>query len=67
MSDQPSEGDSAEFEAILVTRRETAATRNPDVRLRGWAILKDGPRAKKVVTHWMIIDRNTGNLHHHAM
>jgi hypothetical protein len=53
--------------AILVERRRLAEERNPNLRLVDSCILKDDPRAKKVATHWMILDRHTGELHHHAI
>lgn len=53
--------------AIRVTRERMEAERRPDLRLRDVCVLRDGPRVTKRATHWVIVDRNTGAVHHHAL
>jgi hypothetical protein len=67
MREEPLLPQSAAVEAILVTRRRMEAARNPDLRLSGSTVLKDGPKAKKIATHWVITNRRTGELHHHSV
>jgi hypothetical protein len=55
------------LEAVLIKRREIEQDKNPDISLKDSVVLKQGPRAYKVATHWIIIDRNTGEVHHHAV
>lgn len=40
---------------------------HPDLELGDFVVLKRGPKAYKVATHWQIVDRNTGELHHHSV
>jgi hypothetical protein len=55
------------LEAILVERRRIEQEVNPDVSARDYVVLKNGPKVYKVATHWVIVDRHTGELHHHAV
>lgn len=55
------------LEAVLIKRSEIERERNPDVKMCDRLVLKNGPRSFKVATHWMIVDRHTGELHHHAV
>lgn len=55
------------LEAILVRRREIEQTTFPDLRVVDEVVLKNGPKAYKVATHWEIVDRHTGELHHHSI
>jgi hypothetical protein len=57
----------ASLEAVLIRRQEFARQTYPDIKLVDKVVLKDGPRAYKVATHWVIVDRNTGEVHHDAL
>jgi len=59
-SDQP-------LQAVLLRRKEMVEGAHPDMRMVDTLILKDGPRAHKVATHWVIVDRHTQQIHHHAV
>lgn len=66
--DETNLGDSQEtLDAVLIKRSAIEEARNPDIRMSDYVVLKSGPRAHKVATHWTIVDRNTGELHHHAI
>jgi len=55
------------LQAVLLRRKEMVETDHPDMRMVDSLILKDGPRAHKVATHWVIVDRHTKEVHHHAV
>ncbi len=55
------------LEAILIERKKIEQNKNPDVDMGDFVILKNGPLAFKVASHWVIIDRHTGEIHHHAV
>ncbi len=53
--------------AVILKRRAVEEAANPDIRMVDSVILKDGPRVYRVATHWMIVNRHAGELHHHAI
>jgi hypothetical protein len=55
------------FDVVLLKRRQIRERDKPELRFRDQVVLKQGPRASKVATHWEIWDRHTGALHHHAV
>ena len=55
------------LDQVMIKRRVIEQERNPDVDMQDSIILKNGPRAFKVATFWRIVDRHTGELHHHAL
>src|SRR5438876_12408991 len=55
------------LDAVVVRRQLLEQETYPDVRCVDKLVLKHGPRAYKVATHWVIVNRNTGELHHHAL
>ncbi len=55
------------LEAVLIERRKVEQQANPDIEMLDHVFLKVGPQAYKVAVHWVIRDRNTGELHHHAV
>ena len=67
MSDEIIAPASESLEAVIVRRRVAAEETNPDIKMHDHIILKDGPRAYKVATHWVITNRRTGEIHHHAV
>lgn len=56
-----------DIEAVVVERVKLNQKKYPDTDLVDKVILKDGPRAYKVALYWIIVDRNTGEIHHHSL
>ncbi len=65
MGEEPEQAES--FEALLIKRRELEQDRNPDISFVDHAVLKDGPKAFKSASHFVIVDRHTGAEHHHVL
>jgi hypothetical protein len=57
----------ATLEAVLVERKKLAREKFPDIDIGDFVVLKSGPLAYKVATHWVLVDRNTSEFHHHAL
>lgn len=55
------------FEAFIVDRHRVEEEQNPDVSYVDDVVLKDGPRVYKYAAHFVIIDRHTKAMHHHAV
>ncbi len=49
---------------ILTVRRERQHSNQPNIRFTDYAILKNGPRAYKVVRRQVIVNQETGEYHH---
>jgi hypothetical protein len=58
---------SLDLDSVLIERVKVEKEKNPDIELMDKVILKDGPRAYKVAQHWIFVNRNTGEIHHHAL
>ena len=56
-----------EILALLVERVQEDNPDLPDLGVRDYVVLKNGPRAYKVASHLVIKDRKTGEFHHHAV
>ncbi len=54
----------APLAAVLVHREKIEQATAPDIKIKDYAVLKDGPQAYKVAIHWVIVDRNTKEFHH---
>src|SRR5438874_11616695 len=52
---------------VVVKRGAVDRDRNPDLQSYSSVVLREGPRSRKTATHYEIVDRNTGQLHHHAV
>lgn len=55
------------IDAVLFERKRIEQEHNPDIQLVDKVILKDGPRAYKVASHWILVNRHTGEISHHAL
>lgn len=55
------------FDAVLIERKRMEQEANPDIEMYDHVLLKQGPRAYKTAVHWVIRDRNTGEIHHHVV
>lgn len=55
------------IEAVLFERQRVEQERNPDIQLIDKVILKNGPRAFKVASHWVFVNRHTGEINHHTL
>src|SRR5690349_21029719 len=55
------------LEAVIVRRNRMQQDEFPDLHVADSVVLKDGPLAYKVAKHWEILDRHTGELHHHSI
>lgn len=58
-----------EIETPPITIRSTTVDRqrHPDLDSIRSVVLREGPRSRKVATHGSIVDRHTGEFHHHAL
>jgi hypothetical protein len=56
-----------DLDAVLVARQKIDQARHPEMRFVDKVVVKDGPRAYKVVSHWVFVDRHTMETHHHAI
>jgi hypothetical protein len=52
---------------IFLKRGAVDPGRNPDLRAYDSITLREGPRSRKSATHYEIVNRQTGELHHHAV
>jgi hypothetical protein len=55
------------LKAVLARRQALVEAQHPDTRMVDSVVLKDGPRAHKVATRWIIVDRHTGKPHHNVI
>lgn len=55
------------IDAVMFERQRVERERYPDIQLVDKIILKDGPRAYKVASHWVFVNRHTGEVNHHAL
>jgi|YNPBryunderm2012_1023409.scaffolds.fasta_scaffold11791_2 hypothetical protein len=56
-----------DIEAVLFKRQQVEQQKHPDIRLVDKIILKDGPRAYKVASHWVFVNRHSGEISHHSL
>jgi hypothetical protein len=56
-----------DLQAVITERKRLQQQQFPDLELGDFVVLKNGPQAYKVASHWQILDRNTGELHHHSV
>ncbi len=55
------------LEAVLVKRQMMLRVQHPNLRLADSLVLKEGPKAYKVVTRWEVVDQHTGEIHHDSL
>ena len=56
-----------DLDGVIIARERLVQTKFPDLMIRDKVVLKNGPKAYKVALHWALLDRHTGELHHHAV
>lgn len=66
MSDQIAEFNTT-LDQIIAKSIEIDQNRHPDLKNLKHCILRKGQRSHKIAKYWTIIDRNTGNIHHHVL
>jgi hypothetical protein len=58
---------SLSLESVIIERERLVQAKFPDLKVCDKVILKNGPKAYKLALHWALVDRNTGEFHHHAV
>lgn len=58
---------SATLETVIIERKRLEKEKHPDLELVDSIVLKSGPQAYKVATHWVIVNRHTGEVHHNSV